>query len=72
MEEEQMSSPYLGILDLLQSQSMGCFAFHTIWKESYRSEIEAHLWTQFEDADNRGNQDAIPLGHVVPWIYDPG
>ena len=63
-----MSPPSLGILDLLQSLSIGCFASYPIWKVSYRSETEAPLWTQSKDTDNHGNQDAIPKGRVVPWI----
>ena len=63
-----MSSPCLGISNLLQSLSMGCFVSYPIWKASHRSETEACLWTQSKDAHNRSNQDAIPSGHVVPWI----
>ena len=47
---------------------MGCFAYHPIWKVSHKSETEARLWTQSEDAHNRGSQDALPTEHVVPWI----
>ena len=66
-----MSSLYLGISDLLQSPSMGCFDVHSIWRVSHRSETKFRLWTQSSDADKQGSQDALPVGRVVSWIQDP-
>ena len=62
-----MSSPCLGILDLLQSSSMRCFSAHPM-KVSHKNVIEVRFCTQFSNVDNRGNQDAIPTKHVVPRI----
>ena len=49
----------IGISDLLQSSSMGCFNAYPIWRVSHRSEKKACLWTQSSDADKRGSQDAL-------------
>ena len=65
-----MSSPCLGISDLLQNPSMRCFEAHPMWKVSYKKEIEVRHWTQFLDVDKRGNQDTIPAEHVVSQIQD--
>ena len=47
---------------------MKCLASHPIWKVSHKSETEARLWTQFEDTHNRGSQDVLLAGRVVPQI----
>ena len=52
-------------LDLLQSLSMRCFGAYPMKKVSYRKETEVRPWTQSLDVDKRGNQDAIPVEHVV-------
>ena len=57
---EQMSSPYQGISDLLQSLSMGCFDDHPIWRVSHRSETEARPWIQSSDANKWGSQMRYP------------
>ena len=38
-----------------KSSSIGCLAYHHMWKKSHRSEREACLWTQFEDAHSWGS-----------------
>ena len=63
-----MSSPCLGTVDLLQSPSMGCFAYHPMWKLSHKSETEACLQTQSKVAYNRGSQNALPSKCVVHQI----
>ena len=67
MDAERLSSPCLGISNLLQSSSMRCFGVHPI-KVSHKKETEVRLWTQSSNVDNWGNQDAIPTKHVVSRI----